>query len=243
MDADMAIVFVQSHDNMACLMSVHKELQANGLMKEARAINFAIETERRRMRGLAREDEDVALALKSCKGRANEQECAVRHSAQAEHREAETAKRLKADIAGAEKTLRKKKAAVAALEDILETKYAMKAFTPELLGQGQKKAGGAKAQKVRLDVLERLAHLGAGLTPAQRNDWTWFKTAWDAKMFSEHDHEWPALFAGRMQQVLEELAQEAGSKAFSRFMHQETLRCLSDQDALHISAAGVNSMR
>ena len=161
---------------------------------------------------------------------------AVQRRAQVEHREAETAKRLKAEIKEADKTLRERKAAVATLEDILETKHAMKTFTPELIGQGQKKAGGAKGQRARLEVLDRLAHLGAGLSPAQRNDWAWFKTAWDAKMVSEHDDEWPALFAGWIQQVLEELALEAGSNAFSRFVHQETLRCLSEQDALRIPA-------
>ena len=65
LDADMAIIFEQIYCNMACLMSVHKELQVNGLVKGARVIYLAIATERRRMRGLARGDGDVALALES----------------------------------------------------------------------------------------------------------------------------------------------------------------------------------
>lgn len=127
-----------------------------------------------------------------------------------------------------------KRAAVADLENVLEARHAMKTFTPGVLGQGKKKAGGAKGQRARFDVLDRLAHLGVGLSPGQKNDWAWFKAAWDAKMVSEHDQEWPMLFAGWMQQVLDEMAQEAGSNAFSSFVHRETLRCLSAQDALRI---------
>ena len=44
----------------------------------------------------------------------------------------------------AEKELKQKKAAVAALEDSLETKHATKTFSLETLGEGQKRAGGAK---------------------------------------------------------------------------------------------------
>lgn len=64
---------------------------------------------------LQRGDEDVALALEDRTRRANEQERALRRRAQAEHRETETAKWLKADIVGAEQTRLEKKAAVAAL--------------------------------------------------------------------------------------------------------------------------------
>lgn len=54
LDADMAIVFEQMQGNMACLMSVHKELQSNGLMKETHATKLAIATEWWRPRGLAK---------------------------------------------------------------------------------------------------------------------------------------------------------------------------------------------
>ena len=46
-----------------------------------------------------------------------------------------------------------------------------------------------------------------------------------------------------MQQDLEDLAQEAGSNAFSEFMYQETLRCLSYEDALRVPAAGGISIK
>ena len=92
--------------------------------------------------------------------------------------------------------------------------------------------------KARVDVLDRLACLGVGLSPGQRNDWAWFKSAWDAKMANEHDQEWGSTFAGWMQQVVDEMAQEGGSNAFSNFVHRETLRCLSDQLALRLPGVG-----
>ena len=59
------------------------------------------------------------------------------------------------------------------LEGVLESKHARKRYTPESLGQG--KAGGGKAadRNLRYEVLERIASLGTGLTPAQSNDWKW----------------------------------------------------------------------
>jgi len=237
LSADVAVAFEESHGNMACLENVRKELLENGLLKQAHTINIEITKERRRLRGLAREDKGVALALEDRARRAEEREREAARRAQDAHREELTAKRLKAEISAAARELKEKKAAVAALEDILETKHAVKTFTPEFLGQGLKKAGGAKGRDARFDVLDRLAHLGAGLSPEQRNDWPWFKAAWDAKMVSEHDKEWPVLFAGWVQQVLEDMTHEAGSNAFSCFVHQETLRCLSGEIAIRIPAA------
>ena len=113
----------------------------------------------------------------------------------------------------------------------------MKTFSLELLGQGKKKAGGAQGQKQRFDVLDRMSRLGSGLSPEQRNDWHWFKTTWDAKMVSEHDHEWPNVFVGIIQSVFENLAQEGHNNAFSVFVHGEALRCLSDDGSLRIPVA------
>ena len=61
--------------------------------------------------------------------------------------------------------------------------------------------------KARMGVLERIASYGVGLSPGQLADWDWFKTAWDAKMVSEHDQEWGGTFAGWMQQVADDMAQ------------------------------------
>jgi hypothetical protein len=111
----------------------------------------------------------------------------------------------------------------------------MKKFTPEVLGDGAKgKQAVAKAKKARSDVLDRLAHLGVGLTPEQRNDFLWFKTSWGAKMLEEYGTEWPNTFAGWVQQVLDELAQEGGCNAFTVFVHNETMRSFCAQPALRL---------
>ena len=48
-----------------------------------------------------------------------------------------------------------------------------------------KHSGGAPARNLRYEVLERIAGLGTGLTPAQKNDWEWFREDWDVQMREE----------------------------------------------------------
>ncbi len=72
-------------------------------------------------------------------------------------------------------------------------------------------------------MLERIAGLGTGLTAAQKNDWKWFREAWDAKMCGEHGVEWGGIFSGWMQKILDELTNGV-SNAFSVFVHDETYR-------------------
>ena len=49
-----------------------------------------------------------------------------------------------------------------------------------------------------MDVLDKLAAFGVGLSAEQVNDWAWFKQAWDALMVDEHDQGWGGIFAGWM---------------------------------------------
>ena len=95
---------------------------------------------------------------------------------------------------------KKRKRGIEDAELVLETKHAI----------------GAVAKKNRLEVLDRLARLGQGLSPAQRNDFKWFKEAWDARMLQGHGDNWPELFMGWTQRLLGE--NEAGhGNAFSVF--------------------------
>ena len=150
------------------------DLQTHGLLQEAHGIQLAIDKQRRRVRALGREDKNVALALEARSQRAAEQEQLQVRRAEEAHKVELTAKRIKASVDAAEKELKRKRAALRELENVLETKHAMKTFTPELVGQGQKKAGGARGHKARSDVLDRLASLGAKLSSEQRNNWVWF---------------------------------------------------------------------
>ena len=131
--------------------------------------------------------------------------------------------------------LAKKKKALLDIETVLETKHAIKTYSLEDLGQGRSRGrGGASAfKKRRLEVLDRLARIGAGLSGGQRNDFSWWKDAWDGKMLEEHGENWPAVFAGWVQRVLDE-SEGGASNAFSIFVHSETRRCFEDQLALRV---------
>ena len=74
----------------------------------------------------------------------------------------------------------------------------------QTLGDGTEDGGGYKGRVLRWEVLDRLARLGAGLSDGQKNDWTWFKSSWDEAMPAEHTYNWPYIFAGFMQGVLDD---------------------------------------
>ena len=58
----------------------------------------------------------------------------------------------------------------------------MKMFPLEVLCANDSKAGGAASRKNRVEVLDRVARHGAGLSAAQQNDFDWWKKAWDNAM-------------------------------------------------------------
>ena len=79
-------------------------------------------------------------------------------------------------------------------------------------------------------MLDRIASLGSGLSPGQRNDWSWFKDNWDKKMAEEHTDEWGTVFAGWMEGVLQNMGE--ANNAFSLFVYNETLLCFSSDCGL-----------
>ena len=105
-------------------------------------------------------------------------------------------------------------------------------------GQGKSRSGGANARKNRFEVLDRLAQQGSGLSPAQRNDWHWFKDAWDTKMSLEHKDDWGKMFCGWTQNVLDKHA-DGMTNAFSVFMEKETVRNFKDKP-IHVLPAAAN---
>ena len=112
--------------------------------------------------------------------------------------------------------LKKRKQELAQIEDVLQAKHAIKTFSLEDLGKGRRRGGPAFARKRRWEVLDRLARLGQGLSAAQRNDFSWRKDEWDAKMLEQYGEKWPEVFAGWVQQLLEKNEAGAGN-AFSLF--------------------------
>ena len=64
----------------------------------------------------------------------------------------------------------KRKQDLMSLEGVLESKHALKRYTPESLGQGKTRGGKAAERNLRYEVLERIASSRTGLTPAQKDD-------------------------------------------------------------------------
>ena len=236
LSAEEACAVQGAQDRVNVLHAVHQELQASGALRAAQNIQHELGKERRRVRALCAESRVVACAIHDRAEREAAKQRSQLRAAQEAHQNGLTAKRLKQEIVAAKNVLHHQKNAVREFESVLETKHAMKTFTPVLLGDGQKNAGGAKGRNARSDVLDRLSRLGVGLSPGQKNDWAWFKTAWDTRMLTDHGEEWPRTFSAWVQQVLEDMTHEAGSNAFSTFVHRETLRCFSEQPALCIPA-------
>ena len=137
----------------------------------------------------------------------------------------------KAHVQVAREILCGKKRALFETELALEAKRAVKAFSLYELGEGRTRSGGAEGKRNRAQVLDRLVRLGHGISPAQRNDYAWLKDAWGCNMLAEYGDDWPAVFAGRAQRLVQ--AHEEGDRTpVSMFMHDETQRCLGGKLAL-----------
>ena len=163
-------------------------------------------------------------------------EKAMRTTAEAEEAEArrrraefQQAAQRKREIANVERELQQSKAKLRQARrdlreatDVAEASEALKTFSLEAMGKGQKNAGGAAFRKVRQEALSRVRSV-ARLSPEQRNDWSYFATNWGKKMVEEHGEAWPAMFAEILQNVVNEL--EAGrGNALSDFMRKESVR-------------------
>jgi len=133
-----------------------------------------------------------------------------------------------AKLQRARKEQRSAEAVVTAMEEV-------KAYSLEMLGEGNQKASNQQHQQARLGVLGRLRR-SAELSTAQTSAWDLFKNTWDQEMATAHGENWAELFAQLVQKVLNDLA-EGRSNALSVFMHNETRRVLSDTPALLVPGA------
>ena len=139
----------------------------------------------------------------------------------------------KKELEGVKNLLKKRKAELAALEDIAATKSAVKRYSPASLGQNSNNGGGVAGRKTRFEVLDRVSKAGAGLSDAQKNDWPWFKEMWDKAMLEEHGQDWGGTFASWIQNVINDCSGGANN-AFSVFVHAETRRVLAETTALMV---------
>ena len=111
------------------------------------------------------------------------------------------------------------------LEDTAVMKKEMSTYTPEMLGYKASNYRANKYREKRFSVLDKVSRLGQGLSPAQRQDFAWWKEAWDEMNLEEQKEDWGQVFAMHVQWVLDEIT--AGrTNAFSKMMHTETIRLL-----------------
>ena len=201
-------------------------------MQACANIENEIRKEKRRQRQLSKTNTAVAVALvRRREHEANRERMRRQLEIDATKKMLKTRADTKADAEKAKALLHKRKADIAQLENLLESKQALKRFTPEALGQGHPKGGGASGRKMRHELLDRVARTGQGLSAAQKNDWPWFKQAWDQHMLDNEGAEWGGAFAGWMQRVLNDVA-TGQDTAMSKFVYNETRRCFDDQPAL-----------
>ena len=224
-------------ENSQALVAAYKQaidvLTQYGAMPMVGVLELEVKKEQRRQRIAANEAPAVAAALADLEAAKAADERRHRLAIQDVNRRAKENAELQKAADEAKALLKKRKRELLSLEGVLESKHALKRYTPESLGQGKPRGGKAAEQKLRYEVLERIASLGTGLTPAQKNDWRWFRETWDAKMCSEHGADWGGIFSGWMQKILDDLSKGV-SNAFSVFVHDETRRHFEDVPMLTV---------
>ena len=87
-----------------------------------------------------------------------------------------------------------------------------------------------KERKNRFEVLDRLARIRAGLSSGKKNEWLWFKEAWDKEMVNQHRADWASVFAKWMQNVLEDDC----SNALKKLVYSERRRVFHGTAGLHV---------
>ena len=136
-------------------------------------------------------------------------------------------------LVNAKEELRILRKATADMESVAETRTAVKTFDPKKLQGDGKPRGEAVAKKMRFEILDRLARLGTGLSASQRNDNAWWRDAWDSAMLTQHGAAWGEKFATWVEKILKDIA-GGKANAFSKFVHDETVRCFHDDLVLMV---------
>ena len=230
LDTDRADAVHKVQATMAALEAHIEGLRIVGSVRGVASLQRELNKERRKARALIKESPAVADAFQRLRT-AEDMERLTRNRIEDQQRQRKRgADKALADSAAAARQLRETKRKLQEMESISASRHAIKTFTLEALGAGTAGAGGAKARNNRFQVLDRLAGIRAGLSPGQKNDWSWFKEAWDKEMVKQHGADWAALFAKWMQSLLE----DEHTNAFSTFMHNESSRVLGGTAALQV---------
>ena len=220
----------QTMDRIHAMQGYLEGLRQIGCVQGVQAVEHELAKAKRKLRNITRDSESVRTEFSRLR-RAEELRRAESDRAMAERKEMWLeAERMMAATKAASKELQVKRQKLQELESTTACKHAVKSFRLEDLGKGANNAGGAKGKKHRSEVLDRLSRLNSGLSAGQRNDWQWFKDAWDKAMVIQYGDEWPETFATWMQGVL----MDSRSNAFSIFVHEETCRVFDGAAALQV---------
>jgi hypothetical protein len=215
---------------MAALQAMIASLKTIGNIAGLQALEAELSKERRRERQLVGESPAVADTFLRMRKAEHQDDLERRRIATQQNALKRDASQAMVDRDAAVAELKKTRKVIQDMERTREATHAIKTFTLDALGAGIANAGGAKARNKRYEVLDRLSRMNAGLSAGQRNDWLWFKEAWDQQMVADHGANWAATFSGWVQGVLN----DTRSNAFSVFMYTETSRVFSDSSALHV---------
>ena len=232
LSAEEATDYHRSMGLLDTLSQAANSLREVGAVKGAVLLDNEARLERRRQRAKATETPAVAEALARQRDAEMQKEYSQRRAAEALNRKRKSAMDVQKQLDAAKSDLRKKKDALAEADKLAASKYTLKTFSPEQLGQGSNSGAGLAGRKRRAEVLDRMARLGSGLSAAQQNDWEWFKTHWDQRMLEDHGSDWGGIFPSWMQGVIDD--HETVGNALSLFIKAETQRNFSETPVLQV---------
>lgn len=232
-DGAAAAVAIRSSTLVDTYTKAIENLRDCGAVVAASQLENERHKEERRQRNLQREDPAVAEAFQRHREVQALEEMRERQIVSDANKTRKALSDARRQLKEANESLRKRKASLMDAEKMLEAQHSIRNFSMESLGQGKARSGGAAARKNRAHVLDRFSRLGSGLSAPQKNDWAWFKEAWDEKMSQQHKDNWGGIFAAWLQRVLDDM-QARVHNAFSLFAHSESMRCLADVPMLSI---------
>jgi len=230
LSADQAEAVHQVQTSIAGYQATIENLSAMGSVRGVQLMESELKREKRKERQLIAATPAVADSFLRLRAAERDADLRRKHAAaQQTTRKREAAKAL-SDRDAAVAELKKTRKALHDFENLSACTHAIKTFTLDCLGADSHNAGGAKSRKNRFEVLDRLARMNAGLSAGQKNDWTWFKEAWDQRMVIEYESTWALQFSQWVQAVLD----DKRSNAFSMFVYNETRRVFEGSSALHV---------
>ena len=202
-----------------------------GDRSSALALARTIHAEKRKARTLLQQDPSVGQALSDRLSGENLEYARKRIAYNKERLASAEQKKAKQEWEELKKQTTAIQTQLRQAKSLLDCITQVKHFSPEMLGNGKAHGGPKKCRDLRFEVLDRLLAHAAPLSPQQKNDWRWFKEEWDAAMVKEHDKSWGEVFAGMIQNLLNEL-ENGDMSAVSNFMYNETVRVLSQVPTL-----------